>query len=149
MRRGWMFLGLLAVSWWAARARAATTEFHVFSNNFSLNPQGQPIASDATINVGDTVEWVWDQGFHSVQTVAGSPVSFDSGDHAPPFTFDYTFTEPGTIRFFCDLHSVDNGDGTVTGSMQGTVTIVPEPASAGILAMPVVASLLARRRRDG
>jgi len=137
--------GVLALLVCAAFASASTVEFHVFNNYFSLNPPGQPIVSDATINMGDTVEWVWDQGFHSVAPVKGSIVDFDSGDHAPPYTFDYTFTQVGKITFFCDVHAVDNGDGTVTGSMQGTITVVPEPASAGGLA--AIGMALLRRRR--
>jgi plastocyanin len=135
-------LGVLAC---AVSASASTTEFHVFSNQFSLNPQGQPIVPDATINVGDTVEWVWDQGFHSVQTPSVSSINFDSGDHAPPFTFDYTFNQPGKITFFCDLHAFDNGNGTVTGSMQGTVTVVPEPTLPAALAVFMIA--MCRRRK--
>ena len=95
--------GVLALLVCAAFASASTVEFHVFNNYFSLNPPGQPIVSDATINMGDTVEWVWDQGFHSVAPVKGSIVDFDSGDHAPPYTFDYTFTQVGKITFFCDV----------------------------------------------
>ena len=137
--------GTLAMLSFAASAGASTIEFHVFNNYFSLNPPGQPIVSDATINTGDTVEWVWDQGFHSVQTVSGSIVNFDSGDHGPPYTYDYTFTEPAKVTFFCDIHAVDDGNGTASGSMQGSVTVVPEPASAGGLG--AIALAIRRRRR--
>jgi hypothetical protein len=136
--------GLFVLLGCACCRAGQTIRFHVFNNYFSLNPQGELIVSDATIDVGDTVEWVWDQGYHSVEPVGGSIVDFDSGDQLPPFTFDYTFTEPGFVRFFCDLHAQDNGDGTVTGTMQGTLTIVPEPA---IFLLPLVALAVTRRRR--
>ena len=138
-------LGLYVLSACAASDGASTIRFHVFNDYFSLNPPDQPIVSDATINVGDTVEWVWDQGFHSVAPVQGSIVHFDSGDQAPPYTYDYTFNQPGKVTFFCDLHAFDNGDGTVIGTMQGTVTILPEPAAMGSLA--VIGLALIRRRR--
>ena len=139
--------GLFVLAALAAPASAGTVTFHVFNNYFSLNPPGQPILPDATINLGDTVHWVWDQGVHSVAPVKGSIVEFDSGDQGPPYTFDYTFTQPGKITFFCDLHAFDNGDGTAAGQMQGTITVLPEPVGIGLMALAGGVLLRRRRRR--
>ena len=138
--------GIFALAALATPAGAGTVTFHIFNDYFSLNPPDQPIVSDATINLGDKVHWVWDQGVHSVAPVKGSIVQFDSGDQGPPFTFDHTFTQPGKITFFCDLHAFDNGDGTVLGTMQGTITVLPEPAGIGLIGLAGCA-LLRRRRR--
>jgi len=47
---------------------------HVYDFDFSLNPKGQPVV-DPVINVGDTVRWVWDEGFHSTSAASGQSLS--------------------------------------------------------------------------
>src|SRR5438067_9852733 len=88
---------------------AASSEqlVHVYDFDFSTNPSGMPVM-DATINVGDTVRWHWDGGFHSVTSVKGSTEAFDSGDHTPSFDFQHTFTHAGTFTYYCDIHGFDN-----------------------------------------
>src|SRR4051812_997065 len=66
------------------RALLATVTVHVV--NFAFTPD--PV----TINVGDTVHWVWDTPNHSTTSVVGSTESWDSGIHGVGFTFDHTFT---------------------------------------------------------
>src|SRR4051794_38604902 len=39
-----------------------TTLVHVFNFEFSVAPSGPPV--DPTINVGDTIHWLWDASFH-------------------------------------------------------------------------------------
>jgi len=75
-----------------------------------------------TINVGDTVHWVWQTNNHSVTSVSGSPISFDSGVHNAGFTFDETFNQAGTIVYYCTIHGLDNGNGTASG-MAGKVVV--------------------------
>ena len=106
---------------------AATTTVHVFDFNFSVNPSGQPIV-DPTINLGDTVHWVWDSGVHSTTSVAGLTESWDSGNHSPAFSFDHIFTHLGLFWYYCDIHGSDNGDGTASG-MSGTIDVVPGPST--------------------
>jgi plastocyanin/FtsP/CotA-like multicopper oxidase with cupredoxin domain len=69
------------------------------------------------VNVGDTVNWVWDDGdFHTVTSL--TPGVFDSGTHSggPPFpTFSHTFTSPGTFPYQCMVHG---------SSMHGTITVM-------------------------
>ena len=125
----------------ASAARSDTTTVHVFNFEYSINPPGGPIV-DPTINVGDTIHWVWDGGFHNVQSVNGIPESFSSGFHQAPFSFDYTFTQVGNWAYYCSLHGFDNGDGTA-GGMAGIIHVVPEPAAALLL---VVGIVLLRRR---
>jgi len=87
---------LLAI---ASAVPAAT--FTVTQSGISFVP------NDLTINVGDTVEWVWTGGFHTVTngTGAADPAAgtlFDatlSGGN-----FSYTFTSAGDVPYFCRPH---------------------------------------------
>lgn len=85
----------------------------------------------STITVGQTVDWKWVNGLHTVVSLSANcsadPCTsledgrFDSGD--PNSTighhFNYTFTQTGTYHYYCDVH------GHV---MQGTV-VVNEPTT--------------------
>src|SRR5262249_7328244 len=97
----------LAVDSLEDRALLATVTVHIFNFDFSINPKGQPIV-DATINVGDTIHWVWDDPDpepHNTRSVAGSLESWNSGDPTlPPATFDHTFNNAGTFTYYCTAH---------------------------------------------
>lgn len=100
----------------APSLRAVTT-VHVGAGGglvFSPNP--------ITINVGDTVEWVWDFGGHSV--TSGTPVMpdgmFDTGLQNAGFMFSFQFNTPGSVPYFCTRHGA---------MMTGTVNVVaPSPS---------------------
>ncbi len=79
----------------------------------------QPFYTPAkvAIRVGDTVQWVNDgETVHSVSTSAANAqnrddtsmpkgaVAFDSGFIPPGGEYSYTFTVPGTYRYFCLPH---------------------------------------------
>jgi plastocyanin len=121
---------------------SAQQQVHVYNFSFSTNPAGGPI-TDATVQVGDTVHWTWDSGFHSVTSVAGSTESFDSGIVGDGSTFDHTFTHPGTYHYYCILHGFDAGNGTASG-MAGIINVVPEPGAVG-LGILLLAPLAGRR----
>jgi plastocyanin len=72
---------------------------------------------NVAIKVGDTVQWVNSgQTVHSVSTSAANAqnrrdtsmpkgaVAFDSGFIPPGGDYSYTFTVPGTYRYFCLPH---------------------------------------------
>ncbi|MBC8109178.1 MAG: PEP-CTERM sorting domain-containing protein [Anaerolineae bacterium] len=104
------------------------TLVHVFNFEYSAAPVGPPV--DPTINVGDSIHWQWDSGFHSVTSVAGSAESYNSNTlFGPGPTFDHTFAQGGTFTYFCTVHGFDNGDGTA-GGMFGTITVVPQTVSS-------------------
>jgi len=104
------------------RTLLATVTVHVFNNDFSANVKGQPIV-DPTINVGDTIHWVWDEGLHSTTSVAGIAELWDSGvTSTVGHTFDHTFTKVGTFAYYCTIHGIDNGNGTAS-FMSGTITV--------------------------
>ena len=118
------------------RALLSTVTVHVFNFDFSTNPKGQPIV-DPTIHVGDTVHWVWDEGFHSTTSVAGQAESWDSGSlaTAPNVSFDHTFTHSGTFTYYCTIHGHDLGNGTASG-MAGTITVLPTTTLTSIAVTP-------------
>jgi plastocyanin len=78
------------------------------------------------IHVGDTVQWVW-QGTMGHGVAAGTCTAgggyggttctptgaWDSNVHTGPFTYSYTFTQPGSFPYFCDVHL-----GLMTGVVQ-------------------------------
>jgi len=80
----------------------------------------------ATVNVepGQTVTWVWDdaaQG-HNVTPDASAPPGEGSTLFDAPHTYSYTFTTPGTYRYYCSNHGSKGGVG-----MSGAVTVLSAP----------------------
>jgi len=73
-------------------------------NNFAFSPKELRVA------VGTTVTWTnKDEEPHTVVTPGGGPAVFksaalDSGDK-----FSFTFTKPGTYRYFCSIHPFMTG----------------------------------------
>jgi len=96
------------------RALLATVTVHVV--NFAFNP------STVSIQVGDTVHWVWDTSNHTTTSVAGIAEQWDSGLMNAGSTFDHTFSHAGSFQYYCIPHGHDNGNGAASG-MAGTVTV--------------------------
>jgi len=78
------------------------------------------------VKVGDTVTWTnSDTVPHTVTSDDGGPL--DSGIIDGGASWSYTFTEPGTYTFFCEVHP----------NMKGTVTVVEdEPTTTTAAEMP-------------
>jgi len=128
----------------AASAQAQGT-FTVHVTNFDFLDAGGA-HFDPTINLGNTVHWVWDLGLHSTTAAAGQLEQWNSGNHSAPFSFDHTFTHAGTFNYYCLIHGLDAGGGNVSG-MSGHVTVnVPEPTVTGLF-MTGLGAFFARRRR--
>jgi plastocyanin len=119
---------------------SAPTTVHVNVANFSFS-------TNVTIHIGDTVEWDWVSGTHTVTSVAGSADPFNSGVKSSG-DFTHVFDVAGTFNYFCSIHGFDNGDGTA-GGMSATVTVlpVPEPATVGLAGMGLAGLLMGRRVR--
>ncbi len=93
-------------------SKAATVQVQVGAGGLKFSPQ------NVTIQVGDTIEWVWAKNGHS--TTSGTPGNpdgmWDSGVKNKGFIFSRTFTGGGTFNYYCSPH------GTCCG-MIGTVTV--------------------------
>lgn len=73
--------------------------------------------ANVVIAAGTTVRWTWLDDPHTVTstgtpTFPGHPVAA-----GPPTVYEFTFTTPGTYRFYCSEH------GTPTTGMRGTVVV--------------------------
>lgn len=104
----------------------AVTHF-VALTNFEFVP------SDITIEVGDTVQWDNNQGFHDTDSCdlgetgcsTASTETFDSGAPATsPWTFSHTFTLVGPNPYTCTVHA---GIGMV-GSVEAEAAPATPPA---------------------
>jgi plastocyanin len=70
--------------------------------------------STLTISAGTKVTWTnHDQDPHTV-VESGAPKPFHSSALDTNDTFSYTFTEPGTYKYFCTLHPTMAGKVVVT-----------------------------------
>ncbi|HEY2796835.1 MAG TPA: plastocyanin/azurin family copper-binding protein [Thermoanaerobaculia bacterium] len=108
-----------------------------------------------TINVGDTVKWVWEGDLHhgsdagTCTSGGGNPYggvhpegyagctsdgTWVSGTQIAPFSYSHTFTQSGTFKYFCDVHM---------SAMTGRVVVNPAPAGASAQA----AELLQKRSK--
>src|SRR5262249_15520911 len=122
LRRAALLASLAAAL--ARSASAATFTVTVapsFSNTFS--------PSSLTINVGDTVTWVWAGPGHS--ETSGDPCiahrQRDSGVQNDPFSFSFTFTSAGTYPYFCTVHCISGMTGQI---------IVQEPTATPTATAP-------------
>lgn len=107
---------LLGIGLWAvtsANARQTTHDVAV-ENNF-FNPL------ELTIDVGDTVRWTNNSGFHDVVSTSG-PESFSSGDPGTNWEYSFTFTTPGTYEYTCTIHFGMDGTLIVQEAAQPTET---------------------------
>ncbi len=114
-------------------AAASTVTVHVFNFSFSNNPQGQPVVSTTTINMGDTVEWVVDQGTHTTTSDSSSQEVWNSGTLNLNQTFSHTFNNAGTFTYHCNFHQSIGMVGTivVNGSSPTISSLSPTSATAG------------------
>ena len=97
-------------------AATATAEPPPTSNITVANNQFTPAA--ITISAGTRVTWTWasNASQHNVAPAATEPTR--SGNLASaPNTYQYTFNNPGTYVYYCELH------GSPTAGMRGTVTV--------------------------
>ena len=104
----------------------AQTLYTVGSGNFYFYP------GILTINVGDTVHWINDGGFHNVNfdvsTITGvsfsNPESFVSTPTNNTDIYTHVFTIPGTYSYDCSVgsHAANGMIGTIiVNSMSSTI----------------------------
>ena len=109
-------------------SKAATFQVQVGAGGQKFTPK------DLTINVGDTVEWVWASNHHS--STSGTPGNpdgmWDSGINNSGFVFSHTFSAAGTFPYYCTPHGSSGmvGSVTVNSGALPTVTISVSDASA-------------------
>jgi plastocyanin len=90
-------------------AQAANTDVKI--DNFTFGPQ------KVTVKVGDTVTWINEDDIpHTVVSISHyRSQALDTGG-----TFTFTFTTPGTFKYFCGLHPQMQGTIVVEGAGNST-----------------------------
>jgi plastocyanin len=86
-------------------AHAAT--YTVTMTNYAFTP------NDLSVNTGDTVHWVSNQGSHTVTATSSNWSGVDSGNIPLNGSFDYTFTTAGKYDYVCTYHESLGMTGTV------------------------------------
>ena len=108
-RNAW--LAAVALSAIIAPAAVHAEIYEVTLEGISFQYEGvQNMDIELAIDPGDTIRWLWVDGFHNV--VSGFPESGDAGElffSGPPTgvsgsTFEFTFNEPGVYGYHCHPH---------------------------------------------
>ena len=141
----WLAVAALAAMSAPASVQAETYEISL--EGFSFWYEGmENMDIELAIDPGDTIRWVWVEGFHNV--VSGFPEDpnpgelFFSGDPTsePGTIFEFTFSEPGVYGYHCHPHE--------ELGMVSSITVVPEPGSIALLAIGAGGLLRFRRNRN-
>jgi len=134
-------LALAALLTFAGPAAAALWTV-TLEDDAALNSFFNPAA--ITINRNDTVRWELQSIFpHTVTADPGQTETWTEAILQVPLnlTFQHTFTNVGTFRYYCRFHGGPGGQG-----MSGTVTVLPEPTGTAALGF-LLAGLGALRLR--
>ena len=129
----------MANSWWSTHARvgatsalppAATFTVHDFYFDLDNNPA---TLDTAKILVGQSVQWQWVNGIHTITngTGSGDPnegLIFDQPSESSSPQFTFTFNSAGTFPFFCRFHEIDGMFGTVVVKSAAGVEPGPGPS---------------------
>ena len=111
-----LFAGSLLIA--AQQSMAATHDVSVRNSFFTPN--------DLTIEVGDTVRWTNNAGFHDVTADDGSFASQTSNS----FTFSRTFMSVAEVLYYCSVHSSPGLN--INSNMNGRINVVAASATADV-----------------
>jgi plastocyanin len=127
-------LGTIIGSWalWCAPALlAATTQVNIFDAGFSPD--------QVTINVNDTVQWIW-QGYYHSTTSDDYP--WDSGVYNLPHSYSFKFTASGSYSYYCSIHYF-SGMVNVQGASVPPAVLLTNPPNGEVLSAPASLTLQA------
>jgi plastocyanin len=103
-----LLLSLFAL---ALPAPAATFIVRLSNNVFTPN--------DLSINVGDTVRFINDAGFHDVRADDGS---YGNTPASAGWQFDHLYADAGEFRVYCTVHSTPGAD--INSNMNARITVL-------------------------
>jgi plastocyanin len=113
-------VGLLTTAMLLAAPRVDAAEtVTVDISDFAFQP------ATVTIQAGDTVTWTNNDSVAHTATSTHDPASFD-GEMEPGESFSFTFSEPGTFDYICEIHP----------AMEGTIVVEAAAASPGASQLP-------------
>jgi len=124
---------LLTVFVFAAPAWAETKTVNLTADN-TYSPAA------VTINEGDTVQFVWQGGFHDVVFADGASSGSPTGDVGT--TYSRTFTAAGSYAYICTVHEALGMKGTVTVQAAQTGSTTTTTAGSGGATTTTVAGSL-------
>lgn len=92
---------LLCILLFAFIVSSAANKFTVSVANFQFTP------SNLNVSVGDTIEWVWQNGFHTTTStsIPAGAATWDSPITTSSTTFEYVITAPGIYNYWCTIHA--------------------------------------------
>ncbi len=96
----------------------------------------------AKIPVGESIEWVWQGGTHTITSGSGSADPnvgklFDTSSNSASTRFTFVFDSAGTFPFFCRFHELDNMKGVViVHALAGVSPLPPIAGRVGFLDPP-------------
>jgi plastocyanin len=111
----------------SASAASGQEEMTVSIQDFFFEPD------QLTIAPGTTVTWVNDG--QTPHTSTADDGTWDSGTLQPGESFSFTFDEPGTYSYLCEIHPEMTGTVNVTGGDEAT-TASPESTAMSPTASP-------------
>jgi plastocyanin len=126
-------------AWWATHQpvgassnHVAVATFSVTNFRFELDGNSATQIDTAKISVGETVNWTWITGTHTITSGTGSGdpsvgTLFDQPMDTNHKNFSFAFPNPGTFHFFCRPHELADMMGVIVVS---TVTGAPGPEAA-------------------
>lgn len=83
----------------ASSPAPAPKQAKISIDNFSFKPK------ELSVAVGATVTWVNHDDVPHTATSAGDAIVFDSKALDTDDTFSFTFSKPGTYKYYCKVHS--------------------------------------------
>jgi plastocyanin len=119
---------------------AATYRVINFRFDADNNPNGTP-RDTVRINAGETVDWVWVAGSHTITsgTGAADPNAgslFDEPSDAGHALYSRTFLEAGTFPFFCVFHEIMMKGVVIVSGQTGVAPIDGPSDRLGFVAGP-------------
>ncbi len=139
-RNAW--LAAVALSAIIAPAAVHAETYEVTLEGFSYGYDGmQNMDIELAIEPGDTIRWLWVEGFHNV--VSGFPESGDAGElffsgpptAVPGITFEFTFNEPGVYGYHCHPHEALG----MISSITVNASAIPTVSEWGLIVMALLA----------
>lgn len=126
----------------AISASAMGVTHNVTVSGLSFTPQ------NLVIDQGDTVQWNWVNGFHTVTSGSGcsqnGSFNFDIDPGNP--TASHQFNSAGLVNYFCDFHCFVGMTGTITVNAVASVPTVSEWGMIGLALLTLTGGTLIIRK---
>ncbi len=102
-------------------AYAKATVFLIEVENFEFEPEV------VTVNVGDTIIWFWEEGFHTTTStlIPSEATPWDAEISSSSPFFQYVVTFPGSYDYVCSPHASMGMVGHFTANGTTDIPVIP------------------------